>query len=493
MSHRLTRRQFLAGAAGAALTGTLGGFAPPPARPGRVAVLGAGLAGLATAFELAEAGHQVVVFEARTRPGGRVRTLRAPFADGLYAEAGAMRIPASHHLTLHYARLFDLPLIPFPPPAETSLAHLGGQRLVWPHDQDPPWPYPLTEEEGRLGVAGMKERYWGRELAAAVAAHPAAEAAALGEGSWPPAELRQLDGVTLADLWRDNGASEGAVAALRVGPFDLLGDGVEAVGALCLLREAAHRKPEPRYRIEGGSDRLPAAFAARLGVRIHYGSPVVAIRQDTEEVHVVVRDATGTREHAADRCVAAVPAPLLREMEIDPPLPAATRRAVDGLRLSSNTRTFVQCRRRPWEAEGLAGTAFTDLPIGLVHHATDGRPGPRAIVESYASGENARRLGALSPEERLTTVLAGMERVHPGIADVAEGGTSVVWADEPWSRGAYAWFAPGELLAWLPRLAAPVGRLHFAGDHTSHMPGWMQGALTSARRAATEVAAALAS
>jgi len=492
MPHRLTRRQFLAGAAGAALTGSLGGFATPPARPGRVAVLGAGLAGLATAFELAEAGHEVVVFEARTRPGGRVRTLRTPFADGLYAEAGAMQIPASHHLTLHYARLLDLPLVPFPPAAETSLAHLRGQRLVWPHDQEPPRPYPLTEEERRLGLAGMNERYWGRELEAAVAAHPAAQATALGEGSWPPEELRPLDRITLADLWRSNGASEGAVAALRVGPFDFLGDGVEAVGALNLLREAAHRKAEPRYRIDGGMDRLPAALAARLGTRIRYGSPVVAIRQDAEGVRVVVRDAAGTREHAADLCVVAVPATLLREIDLDPPLPPATRRAVDGLRLSANTRTFVQCRRRPWEAEGLSGTAFTDLPIGLVHHATHGRPGPRAVVESYASGEDARRLGALSAEERLTTVLAGMERVHPGISDVAEGGTSVVWADEPWARGAYAWFAPGELLAWLPRLTAPLGRLHFAGDHTSHMPGWMQGAFTSARRAAAEVAAALA-
>lgn len=42
----------------------------------------------------------------------------------------------------------------------------------------------------------------------------------------------------------------------------------------------------------------------------------------------------------------------------------------------------------------------------------------------------------------------------------------------------------------LPHLADPEGRIHFAGDHTSEMPGWVQGALASGRRAAAEVAAA---
>src|SRR5688500_9204506 len=66
----------------------------------RVIIVGAGLAGLSAAYELTQTGHDVTVFEARTRPGGRVLTLRDPFPDGLYAEAGAARIPNHHHFTL---------------------------------------------------------------------------------------------------------------------------------------------------------------------------------------------------------------------------------------------------------------------------------------------------------------------------------------------------------------------------------------------------------
>jgi monoamine oxidase len=67
----------------------------------KVLIIGAWLAGLSAAYGLTQAGHDVTVFEAQTRPGGRVLTLRAPFSDGLYAEAGAMFIPDSHYLTIH--------------------------------------------------------------------------------------------------------------------------------------------------------------------------------------------------------------------------------------------------------------------------------------------------------------------------------------------------------------------------------------------------------
>jgi monoamine oxidase len=81
----------------------------------KVLVLGAGMAGLVAAYELTKLGHDVTVLEARTRPGGRVHTLREPFSDGLYAEAGAARIPDDHDLTHKYVKEFALPLEPFYP------------------------------------------------------------------------------------------------------------------------------------------------------------------------------------------------------------------------------------------------------------------------------------------------------------------------------------------------------------------------------------------
>ena len=102
---------------------------PPPATPKRILVIGGGLSGLVAAYELTRAGHDVTVLEAQLRPGGRVLTLREPFSDGLYTEAGAARIPDNHDLTLHYAKHFGLTLVPFYPDKLDKVFFLRGKRI----------------------------------------------------------------------------------------------------------------------------------------------------------------------------------------------------------------------------------------------------------------------------------------------------------------------------------------------------------------------------
>lgn len=94
----------------------------------KVLILGAGMAGLVAAYELSKSGHDVTVLEARTRPGGRVHTLREPFSDGLFAEEGAARIPENHDVTLKYVKEFALPLEPFYPSRLNAVRFDRGQR-----------------------------------------------------------------------------------------------------------------------------------------------------------------------------------------------------------------------------------------------------------------------------------------------------------------------------------------------------------------------------
>jgi len=109
----------------------------------RVIIVGAGLAGLSAAYELTQAGHDVTVLEARTRPGGRVHTLRDPFPEGLHAEAGATRVPDNHHFTLRYAELFGLTLDPFEPADVPSVSGACGIERCSPQSAPfPPQPPP---------------------------------------------------------------------------------------------------------------------------------------------------------------------------------------------------------------------------------------------------------------------------------------------------------------------------------------------------------------
>src|SRR3954462_3140680 len=128
--------------------------------PKRIVILGAGLAGLAAAEELTNAGHTVTVLEARNRPGGRVYTLREPFTDGVYAEAGAGRIPSTHALTLQYVKRFNLQLDPFWPEAGSNVFLWRGKRQLVPVGKDvnlEGLALNFTPDERSVGFAGLED------------------------------------------------------------------------------------------------------------------------------------------------------------------------------------------------------------------------------------------------------------------------------------------------------------------------------------------------
>ncbi|MGH2709217.1 MAG: flavin monoamine oxidase family protein, partial [Actinomycetota bacterium] len=197
MNHRVSRREFLresllaavAGSPASALLFRATDWIPvrPGFAPRKIVVVGAGLAGLSAAYELAEAGHDVTVLEARSRPGGRVHTLREPFADGLHAEAGAGRIPDNHDFTLRYVKLCGLTLDPFLPSDRAQVYHVSGQRFpVLPGgDVDlTGLRLALTPAERKLGLAGLWERYVTRVLP---------ELGNPAEPGWPRQALKKLD------------------------------------------------------------------------------------------------------------------------------------------------------------------------------------------------------------------------------------------------------------------------------------------------------------
>jgi len=188
-----------------------------------------------------------------------------------------------------------------------------------------------------------------------------------------------------------------------------------------------------------------------------------------------------------DRIVCAIPFTVLRRLDVAPAFSREKRSAIENLRYTSVARVYVQTRTRFWSSDGLSGNASTDLPVMGVYERTINQPGTRGILESYMAGANARRATAMTERERLTAALDGMAKVYPRIVEQYEGGASKSWDDDEWARGAYAWFEPGQMMSLMPHIAAPEGRVHFAGEHASSSPGWMEGAVQSAERVVQEI------
>lgn len=456
----MRRRRFLAFGALAAAGLPRQGFGT---RRARLVVIGAGLAGLAAGDALARAGHDVTILEARSEPGGRVRTLRG-FAGGQHAEAGALLVPDDHDLTLEYVKRFGLLLEPALPSFAVQLSYVRGRRVVRHGAGGREWPFDLTAEDRELGVAGMWEKY---------VAKPAARMA-------PDA----LDAISVGEFLRRQGAYPEAVALLRVGFLDMMGEGVESYSALQMVQRMRHARGRS-YTIKGGSDQLPKALAATLQGAIHYDSPALRIELGPASATVLTPRARFTAEHV----VCALPCSVLRRIEIAPGLSPRKQQAIAELDYCSVTRLLLQFRRRIWTKEQLHMLTTTDLPVKWIFEHTVAQPGARGILEAQALGSDARRLASMAEGERLAFALSQIEEVFPGAREHYERGTSICWDEEPWARGAFAYFRPGQLTGLSPQLAQPNGRVHFAGDHTSSWSGWMQGALESGLRAAREVAA----
>ncbi|MGH2446071.1 MAG: flavin monoamine oxidase family protein [Candidatus Limnocylindria bacterium] len=453
------------------------GLEPGAAEPRRVIIIGAGLAGLAAGYELDRQGHDVVILEAQNRVGGRVHTLRS-FAAGLYAEAGAMRIPRAHDLTIRYCEEFDLPLRPFVMGNPKGLVFVGGTRRTMEEANADPTPlgFDLAEHErGRTA-----DEMWAEAIG-----ELRAQVQADGDSAWE-AIVREYDRYSLHEFLRHRGWSTGAIEYFGVMNFlesDMHNAFVE------VLREDLGRAYVDMVEIAGGMDGLPNAFYRHLRRQIRLGADVFAIDQDPGSVTLHYKTEAGRFSVTGDYAICTVPFSVLRHVEVLAPFSREKQRAIRQLNYHASTKILFQVRERIWEDEGIRGGAtVTDLPIRRMNYPTpDPEVGRGILLASYTWGQDALQWGAMDPETRQEEALDDVERIHPGIREVYEVGDSYAWYADRWARGAFAMFAPQQQTELHADIVKPEGRILFAGEHCSLYHAWIQGALESGIRAARQI------
>jgi monoamine oxidase len=507
-----SRRALIAGIAAAgglpAAAAAIAALAPAPAaaaaaaprlpgRPWRVAVLGAGIAGLSAALPMRRAGWPVTLLEATDRAGGRCRTLRAgdvvredgqpeqrvgwDAAPHLWFNPGPARIPHHHRALLGLCRELGVALEPLVNENRAALLHAGG----------PAVPLRRVAADLRGTVAELAAKALDRTALDAPftdADLDALRAMLRGFGALD-ADLRYR-GTRRAGWAAPPGAAAPGRPQPPLDPRLLLDPSVWATAGFAEGVDYAATMLQPA----GGMDRIAAAMHAALGDAVRLGCEVVSLRRtaDGEAVDVAWREAGAVRQARFDRVLCTLPPPLLAALDTDF---AAERRAVlRALRTHPAGKLAFHAPRRFWEEDAAiyGGISWTTGDVSQLWYPSHGfhAAGGGILLGAYLWDEAlALRFAARTPAERAAAAAAEGEALHPRYAGEVGQAVSVSWPRMPLARGAWTEWTEAQRRASYAALRAPEGPYHFAGEHFSYLPGWQEGAVLSAWAAADAMAA----
>ena len=404
-----------------------------------VVIIGAGVAGLTAARELAAGGVRVLVLEARDRLGGRVLTHHTP--DGP-VELGAEFVHGASVATMDVVQEAGL-----------RLREVGRGR---------PRPdfFAAMDQLLSLAATGADDESF-QHLVDRADVDAASKARALG----------LVEGYHAADPAR--------------------------ISVQALIQDtAADERPgsDRQFRFADGYDGLVAAIVARLdAARCDVRSNVVVTAVEWGPKRVLIKTAGGA-EFTAPRAIVTVPLGVLKAgaIQFAPALPGKEQ-ALQALEMGAVARVSLCVGNDVWASQDRLttdGFLFGDPPFPVWWLSS---PAPFPVVTGWAAGPNARALAGLSEAQRVRAALDALSklleidpvRMQQGL----RGGFSHDWQADPFSRGAYSYAAVGGSRAG-EELGAPVdATLFFAGEATQSdgQNATVHGAIASARRVARDV------
>jgi monoamine oxidase len=467
-------------------------------RKKKVVILGAGIAGLTSAYELGKAGYECVILEANERPGGRNWTVRggtsitdldghrqtAAFSSGQYMNAGPARLP-QWMITLDYCRELGVLIEPFT--NQNADAYIYNEKTVGK---------PIRYRTAKADVYG----YVSELLAKAT-----------DQGSLD-AELTTADKEKLLTFLQSFGAlgtkaTGYAYTGTEHRGFSVLpGAGTEAgtqLGAVPSLSqvlasgvgsyfpfEFAFDQAMMMYQPVGGMDRIPYALAKAVGAhKIRYGCQVAGITNRTNGVDITYRDIGGrTRTESGDFCIAALPPHILARLPHN--LGSQVTHALGTAVPSPVGKIGLEYRRRWWEEDHriYGGITETDMDLSHVWYPSYNFHGKRGVVIGYYNtGANATAYGNLTPAAREARAIAQGAKIHgPAYRQELASSFSVAWHRTPFlEAGWVSW--PNQQGPEYALLNQPAGNVYFAGDWLSYWIAWQHGAFVSARKIVTDI------
>jgi monoamine oxidase len=461
-----------------------------------VLILGAGMAGMTAAYELRNAGYQVEVLEYNGRAGGRNWSLRGgdtytelggatqhcEFDKDLYINPGPWRIPYHHQGMLHYCKVLGVPLEPFLQVNYNAYLHstkaFGGKPQRYREikaDYQGHVAELLAKATQQRALDGAVTKEDQEKLLESLKGWGVLDKNFSYVGSLETSERRGFKkapagGLTARPIASDPIALKDIVDS-NLWQFLGAGDAFDMQTAL--------------FQPVGGMGRVGEAFGRELGNLIHYNAKVIDIHQDAKGVTVTYEDRinpSGKLTAKADWCLCTIPASILSQIPMN--VGPAMAQAIASVPYASAVKLGLQFKRRFWEQDEqiYGGITYTDLPIMNIGYPNTGffSPGKGVLLGAYIWGANAMKFTAMSPEERIEKGLEYGSQIHPQYRKEFDNGVAVAWHRSPFTMGCFGMWTDEKRAQHYDNLCAVDNRIALAGEHASYIPGWQEGAITSA-------------
>ncbi len=516
--------------------------APGSCKGIKVGIIGGGLAGLASAFELRKLGFDITIFETQeNRIGGRVYTHYFDADKIFYAELGAMRIPVAHETTWHYINTFGLSTRPFIQNNDNAFIYVRHKRA-------------RNDSQGKSVMENIYPEFnltpnerntsWQKLINDALASNlskitPSIRKELLQVKRKYSLTIDYLGSLGIRKVLEKMGLSEGAIEMISgVAPF--LGDFYENSYTENLIEEYTVDYAY-RYEIVGGMVNLPLSFYNSLMSKkpLEYyniqegdlgkivwenGKTVTSIYKGEASNKIILEykdeRSLETLNQTFDFVLCTIPFSSLRNINIYPMFSTEKMQAIKEVFYTSSQKTSFMCNERFWEKgneneEIIGGGSSTDLPIETIWYPSHSnitkqveedqkkvstgmrnnsynRPG--VLLASYNLNLDAIRVGNLDDKTRVEEIKRQVEAVHglqKGYLDaIVENFMTVDWNREKGFYGAFCYFMPEQQKLFSYAMAKPEyeNRVFFAGEHISLTHGWIEGSLSTGAKAANDIA-----
>jgi monoamine oxidase len=418
-------------------------FDRPLQKGEKVLILGAGISGLAAAYQLQKKGISFQVLEARNRIGGRIFT-NLDSSTQLHTEMGAEWIGASHSTLINLCKSLDVKLIPHQFEENYLIANT------------------FYQERNASVAAEWQEKY---------------KFILENYKKLDVSQIQKLDKISWWRYLKKKDIPEIALIMRELADSTDFGESIRNISAFSALSEYAYSSPknEMDFIVEGGNTKLIERLAQKVGTEnIFTNKTATKVNQHRNKVEIICKNG---EKFEANRLICTLPTYALSQIDWQPALPSEKIMALEQLQYGRIIKTQVFFSQRFWKEDNFS--VMTDTLAHLIFHTTQNQRHSKGVLTSYCTGDKAEVLAQMNEQQKIKVICDALKPIFGDVMPYAEKATSYYWGTDMYSQGAYAAYNVGQIAGKNPLqkiLAKPFENTLFVGEYLADWQGFMEGA-----------------